>query len=77
MTRKQLKRVTRALSGQKKKNNNKKPIDGKTAEKIVATVLADGVVSRTEQRLLGGLLRRERLDNSAQLVLHRVLADGS
>lgn len=71
MTKKQMKRVARSFDGQKK------VLDGKTAEKIVTAVLADGFVSRTERRLLGGLLRLEKVDKTARMALHRVLADGS
>lgn len=71
MTRKQLKRLARAFVGRKT------VLDGKTAEKIVTAVLADGFVSRTERRLLGGLLRSVKVDKTARLALHQVLADGS
>lgn len=71
MTRNQLKRTVKRFL------TRKKPIDGKTADTIALHVLADGLVSRTEKRFIRGLLKRERLDDSAASILHRVLVVGS
>ncbi len=54
-----------------------KAIDDKMADMIAKEVLADGMVSRTEKRFLSGLLKRQRVNQSAQSKLERVLAGGA
>lgn len=71
MTKQQLKRIVNRLLGRNK------AIDRKAAGVLAEKVLADGLVSRTEKRFLRGLLKRQKLDESARVELHRVLAEGS
>lgn len=54
-----------------------KALDAKTAQVIASLVLADGLVSRAEKRFLQGLLKRQKLNKSAELALHGMLAAGS
>lgn len=68
MTKQQLRKtVNRLLRGNK-------AIDGKTAGNIAEAVLADGLISRSEKRFLRGLLKHQRLHQTAYSALEGVLA---